>query len=79
MGKVPKIRYVDIIYPPPPNHIPGTIPRRWVTRDELAQMRGEEEVSNYVNLLGRISYWECGLRLNKHFVNAYNITRKFLD
>jgi SNF2 family DNA or RNA helicase len=41
--KAPEFRVVDIIPTPPPTHIPGTIPRRFVTREELEKMRVEPE------------------------------------
>lgn len=34
----PKFRVVDIIPPPPPEHVPGTIERKFVSRKELDQM-----------------------------------------
>lgn len=37
-SEFPEIRVVDIIPPSPPEHIPGTIERKFITREELKKM-----------------------------------------
>jgi hypothetical protein len=36
--EAPEIRVVDVIPPPPPEHIPGTIERKYISRKELEQL-----------------------------------------
>lgn len=79
MSIKPHIRYVDIILPPSPTHISGTIERRWMTKEELMAQYGQiEEYELYINLLERISYGPEGLRENSHFIEAYNKTLREL-